>query len=647
VGAGAVDTTVATALPANSTSTSVAPEAVAAGVVLPVLPPIDAGVAVGDVLVGGVYEWDAIVADLDAALDDSAPLTVAFTGCHLRAPGEWVLSGTAHMQVGTGPVHVGAAIETIVEGDMLYSYPFRFSITGTGDFSIIVDGIAAQRGPGQEQRPVLRPLLHDRCTITVTHASIPAAMDSITLEVTRRPEPLEWQAPPQTIQGLGSGVILSDVDDPRIPWAYLTWSEHQFGFETLWLPDLPRVMLTELSSNDNSPCIHAGASLIAENGNPIYYVDNWRDCDLSSWVPSGDRAQSTVPGFDVGENEIGDTVLIAELGGTIVIVSGEDASLRELESVAGSLVPFANLRYQAHDAPGTDGDLDQAIAEALEPLDAAERGRFPLGDGYVVVATYVDNREDGVADVLVASFTVMPSNDRWLVQPASAEGGGDLCLAVNGGGLATADNELASWASWVTAVGAEKTWTIQAMENGEWTDLPTVDGVFFEGSTTEPVATPPPLRAVDKQGRLVRCPSYLPEPAAEWSPWQPPTARNDLTLSVDIAGGLSDGKIVTVTGSGFYLDSSVTVRMCRFETTRWADVWDCAADADDFDEAIQAGFAQVDNAGAFAEEFEVSASFETFLGDDVDCGLERCVIRADGDRGYHQAGWVEVQFGIS
>ena len=48
--------------------------------------------------------------------------------------------------------------------------------------------------------------------------------------------------------------------------------------------------------------------------------------------------------------------------------------------------------------------------------------------------------------------------------------------------------------------------------------------------------------------------------------------------------------------------------------------------------------------GSFSAEFKVRRRFETCLGDAVECRVERCVIRADSNRSYHQAGWVEVEF---
>lgn len=603
---------------------------------------VDPGVA-RDLVFGNRYDWEEVAGDFEGvAAGPGARVDV--TECLLLAPGQLVVTGEIELQPDVEEIELLLDLGGGFHGSDVYSrgVPVRFTAVGSGPFALDLDEIAIEKGrSGSVSSPVVRSRDPERCSGGVVASTAAVEETRFAAPTHIRTEPLLYEAPEGSAQALGIGAQLDDPLDTRVAWAYLAWGRQEFGLPVVWAPTDRSFRLQSVSVDDDSLCVHTHGTFDPPPPDVESYllVANYRGCEFANMLRPGSGAPTALEGWrfiDRGPER----GVVAEFDGTIVTVESDDASLEVLLDVASSLHPLDNVFFGVADVVGGDASLDVAIAETLGELPGAvERGRFALDDGYIVIATYVETRMyagDELNDVLITGFTARQTNGQWYLRQTGAQGGGDMCLKVDTSG-ATSEGRLVDRAAWRTAVGAEPDWTIQILRDDGWHNLRTIAGAHFRGSTERPVGFGDRrLRALDGEGRVVRCSTRLKEPDEEWSPWQPPTARNDLPLTVDVSAGLADGQTVRVSGSGFYADSSVTLRMCTHETSRWIDFWDCSKRG--------IGGTKVGPDGSFSKEVTVRTSFTNFLDERVDCTAQRCVIRADNDRAYHRAGWVEVAF---
>lgn len=601
-------------------------------VAFPELHPVDPGVLSDVVFITSDEQYSDLFDSLavEASAAPGAGTALELSECRLRAPGRWVYRGTATLPEGVESARVGVYLNE-TRGDLGTGFPLVATVTGPGDFAIAVDRTTL----GDPDRPFT--MFDDSfgsCSLTIARAdgaAVPSASGA--LEPTRVETPLRWTAPADSIQALGMGAVLGDRTDWRLSWAYSTYLGERLPFATLWLPPEGGYSLSRWNVDEETAC----RFLVVESDTEQIVFST--DCDWGLDLASGER--TALAGWVIASEPGGRPGIATERDGVIIQLQpagSAEVDIAALVDIAATLTPFRNVGYSPEAPPlGASEDLEAAVAAVLDAGGWTERGRFRLGDGWIVVATRIGESDEGEAAgriyAVVGEFRARRiGSGEWVVTDNGGGGGSDFCLRAWGSG----DPE----ASYFVAFTAEPDWTIQVRRDGTWQDLPAVDGFYARVGGPDEVEFETPLRALDGDGRVVRCSTegnFL-EAGEEWSPYRPADSMRDRQLSIDPAAGLADGTIVTVAGSGYYPNTGIEVRVCAAEAAGWDDWADCA-------DVGEPSFTRSDSGGDFQVDVPVTAGFTTWSGVDVDCLVDDCILRADTNTGIHQYGWVPLPFG--
>lgn len=405
-------------------------------------------------------------------------LSIALDTCDHVAPGRWQLRGSIAGPVPADPLPV---LWSLIAGDLGSTTALLIDIDEPGPFQLGIDltdrvNLQWERWQGscelaeQEGKPVPR-----RTEVPVSPSD----------------QPLAWEAPTGTVQAAGMGAVLSDNSDPRVSWAYLAWERTALPFEELWLPN--EVGGAELQPGQYEPD-SSGCTTISYQLSDAY-VTHENGC-LTSYPTTG---QTLAGGWELFENgaDRGAVLHTATMTVQVHVFAGG-----EVAGVISRLSPTPNL-FTRPPAPQPTVDVDRFIAKTVENLpgtfivDARERGRVPLEGGFLVVAI---GKRPGVTEGLVAwATTVRGSGTSW-------SGGGGTGVEYDGcaARLYAGDN---AGALHNLIVLDDPTWKLQTLSADVWTDLPTIDGIWYDPTGYAPpdLLPQPTLRALTADGTPATC----------------------------------------------------------------------------------------------------------------------------------------------
>lgn len=582
--------------------------------------------------------------DLPEVVDSDGGLRITLERCHQRAPYRWRWTGTVQLPEGVDRAEVVLSL-AVGLGDVGRSFPVRATVVASGPFAI--DETSPARYDGTDGDPRVHEFgvqetdERSDCRIDVPHSNVSTQYFGGYVEPTIGTGAIRWEAPPDSIQAVGSGVRLDRTNDRRRAWANHAWADEPLPLPVIWAPPLSVMRVSHIggSYREDEPCVTTGLSGRSE------FVQQRLHCSRREYPVEG---PSAVDGFDVVATPYPDSgaILIGRRGPYDVVVGA--TTQRRAERLASSLRRWRNLRYEPPTfGPEVTQSLDERVALELAELGLEERARFRDGagrwsgyaQGVVDASVFQPRVSQQYLIYAYGGFAFERVHGSWVGGAGVSQGGAEGCARTDIGWSGEEGGR-------ISIVTAEPDWTIQVRDvTGTVTTLDAPDGVYR--STFESEDGPLPdewrglrLRYLDARGRVVRCtplqePSFGEwlNPTEQWSSWTPQSARDRLPVRVVGGRDVEVGERITVRGRGYQADLPVGLELCEGRRSPWYGSARC----------VPLGYDKSNGRGAFLAHVVV----RTRLDDqgqifEVDCAANPCHLVARSYGGVTRSGSARV-----
>ena len=322
-------------------------------------------------------------------------------------------------------------------------------VTGTGPFSVVV------RDLGQWDRV-------DRCSVMFGSRTHEAYADA-----TGSTEPLVWEAPEGTIQGLGVGAVMADTDDLRRAWAAPIWLETPLPFGRILAPEPGSgIAVREVHAEivEDSTC-RIVTQRVGDRGS----ISQTVGCPEPATEPG--TPVELPPGDWAIDGEAVATERLVRFGAAVddyeITIYAED--VEALTEILSGLSWFENVRpAPKSDSPYVGVDLESVIESTLAAEGYEEMARIDTDDGLFVVAKGPIVGDAGVDPYAQQRTYEFERRGQSWVGRYGGGGGWDSCVHQ---GQALVDGVLTYF-----VVGFDPTWTFEAGQDGEWIPMPMESG---------------------------------------------------------------------------------------------------------------------------------------------------------------------------